>query len=98
MIEISQQKLATALTAAIQVLVVAGLVACIVVGPQDRPSPIVSPSGETRHADYRPESTSPAAYPIVGHQPEILPGIGAIGRPGTTIASFPAHAGLSRSS
>jgi hypothetical protein len=92
-IEIYQQKMATVLTVAIQVLVIAGFVACIVVGPQDRPSPIVSPDNETRHVDYRPESTSPAAYPIVGHQFEgrpvsILPGIGEIGRPGENTISF----------
>lgn len=73
MIEIYQQKMAAVLTIAIQALVVGGLIACIVVGTQDRPSPVVSPADGTGSLDYRPESTSPAAYPIVGHRPEVMP-------------------------
>jgi len=69
-IEIQQQKMATVLIVAIQVMVVGGLIACIVVGAQDRPSP-VSPAGEARHVEYGSWSTSPAAYPIAGHLPAI---------------------------
>ena len=72
MIEIYQQKMAIVLTVAIQALVVGGLIACIVVGTQDRPSPMVSPAGGTGSLDYRPESASPAAYPILGHRPEVM--------------------------
>lgn len=72
MIEIYLQKMAIVLTVAIQALVVGGLIACIVVGTQDRPSPVVSPAGGTGSLDYRPESASPAADPIVGHQPEVM--------------------------
>jgi len=75
-IEISQQKMALVLTVAIQTLVVGGLIACIVVGTQDRPSSVVSPADETRYVDYQPESASPAAYPVVGHRPEDMPGTG----------------------
>ncbi|WP_156168401.1 hypothetical protein [Methanoculleus sediminis] len=60
--------MATVLTVAIQALVVGGLIACIVVGTQDRPSPAVSPMDEGLHVDDRPASTSPAAYPVVGHR------------------------------
>lgn len=73
MIEIHQQKLAAALVVAIQALVVGALIASIAVGTQDRPSPVVSPVGKTGYPDYRPESTSAAAYPIVGHPPEGMP-------------------------
>ncbi|KUK62255.1 MAG: Uncharacterized protein XD82_0746 [Methanoculleus marisnigri] len=73
MIEIYQQKMAVVLTVAIQALVFGGLIACIVVGTQDRPSPVVSPAGGTGSLDYRPESASPAAYPIFGHRPEAMP-------------------------
>ncbi|MDK2889640.1 MAG: hypothetical protein PWR21_272 [Methanoculleus sp.] len=76
MIEISEQKMAILLTVAIQALVVGGLIACIVVGTQDRPSSAVSPADEVRDADYRPESASPAAYPVVGHRPEGVTGAG----------------------
>lgn len=69
-IEIQQQKMATALTVAIQVMVVGGLIACIVVGTQDRPS-LAPPADEARHVEYGSWSTSPAAYPIVGHPPAI---------------------------
>jgi len=55
-----QQKVATVLTVTIQVLVIAGFVACIVVGPQDQPSPITSPDGETRDTGDRSGSVSPA--------------------------------------
>ncbi|PKL61165.1 MAG: hypothetical protein CVV31_12740 [Methanomicrobiales archaeon HGW-Methanomicrobiales-2] len=72
MIEIYQQKMAMVLTVAIQALVVGGLIACIVVGTQDRPSPVVSPAGGPGSLDYRPESASPAAYPIV-HPPKVMP-------------------------
>ena len=73
MIEIYQQKMAMVLTVAIQALVVGGLIACIVVGTQDRPSPVVSPAGGTGSLDYRPESASPAAYPVLGHRSEVMP-------------------------
>ncbi|MCM2464911.1 hypothetical protein [Methanoculleus oceani] len=76
MIEIYQQKMATILTVAIQTLVVGGLITCIVVGAQDRPSPVDSPAVEGRDADYLPGNASPAAYPVVGHQPEGMPGAG----------------------
>ncbi|MCC7554912.1 MULTISPECIES: hypothetical protein [Methanoculleus] len=56
------------MTVAIQILVVGGLVACIVVGTQDRPSPAVPPITEARYAGDMPASASPAAYPIVGHR------------------------------
>jgi len=75
-IEISEQKMALILTVAIQTLVVGGLIACIVVGTQDRPSSVVSPADEIRDADYRPGSASPGAYPVVGHRPEGMPGAG----------------------
>lgn len=76
MIEISEQKMAIILTVAIQTLVVGGLIACIVVGTQDRPFSVVSPADEVRNVDYRPESASPAAYPVVGHRPEGVPAAG----------------------
>ncbi len=93
MIEIYQQKMATVLTVAIQALVVGGLIACIVVGTQDRPSPVVSPAGETRHVDYQSESALPAAYPIVGREPGIrlmsIPtGSGGVGPSGENTISF----------
>jgi len=69
-IEIHQQKMATALIVAIQVMIIGGLLACIVVGTQDRPSP-VSPAGEARHVEHGSWSTSAAAYPIAGHPPGI---------------------------
>ncbi|HOI12217.1 MAG TPA: hypothetical protein PLG75_00075 [Methanoculleus sp.] len=76
MIEISEQKMATVLTVAIQTLVVGGLIACIVVGTQDRPSSAALPDTDARHVDFRPESASPAAYPVIGSQPEGGPGAG----------------------
>ncbi len=76
MIEIYQQKMATILTVAIQTLVVGGLIACIVVGAQDRPSPVDSPAADGRDAYYLSENTSPAAYSVVGHQPGGMPGTG----------------------
>ncbi|MBP7409961.1 MAG: hypothetical protein KA818_00245 [Methanoculleus sp.] len=90
MIEIHQQKMATLLTVAIQVLALAGFVACIVVGPQDRPSPIGMPDFTVRHVEYRPESTSPAVYLIVGHPVEggSPPGTGVVGLPGENTLSF----------
>ena len=87
MIEIYQQKMAMVLTVAIQALVVGGLIACIVVGTQDRPSPMVSPAGGTGSLDYRPDSASPAAYPIVGHQSEVMPVIISPGTGGELISS-----------
>ncbi len=65
-IEIRQQKMATILTVIIQVLALAGLVACIIVGPQDRPSPLDTP--EARHGEYRPEGASSALLLIAGNQ------------------------------
>lgn len=87
MIDIHQQKMATALTIAIQILVVAGLVACIIVGPQGWPSPVVSSPDAAWRTEYRPENTSAVAYPIVGHQPpggsvSILSEAGGTDRPG----------------
>jgi hypothetical protein len=75
-IEISEQKMATVLTIVIQALVVGGLIACIVVGTQDRPSSVASPDTEAGHMGFRPESASPAAYPVVGHRSESGPGAG----------------------
>ncbi len=69
-IEIHQQKMATALIVAIQVMIIGGLLACIVVGTEERPSP-VSPVGEARHVEYGSWSTSAAVYPIAGHPPAI---------------------------
>lgn len=60
--------MATLLTVAIQALVVGGLIACIVVGTQDRPSPASLPITEARDARDLPASASPVAYSIVGHQ------------------------------
>jgi hypothetical protein len=75
-IEISEQKMALVLTVVIQTLVVGGLIACIIVGTQDRPSSVVSPTDGGRYENYQPESASPAAYPVVGHRPEDVPGAG----------------------
>ncbi|MCK9316782.1 MAG: hypothetical protein M0P51_00235 [Methanoculleus sp.] len=69
-IEIQQQKMAIVLTVVIQALVIGGLIACIVVGTQD-PLSSASPAGEIRHMEYGSWSTSPAAYPIVGHPPVV---------------------------
>ncbi len=54
---------------------------------------MVSPAGETWHVDYRPESTSPAAYPIVCREPgvrlmSIPTGPGEVGPSGENIISF----------
>lgn len=69
--------MATLLTVAIQALVVGGLVACIVVGTQDRSSPEVPPITEARYAGDLPPGVSAAAHPIVGHQTAgILSGAG----------------------
>jgi len=91
-----QQKVATVLTVTIQVLVIAGFVACIVVGPQDQPSPITSPDGETRDTGDRSGSVSPAAYDIVSRQPGIwpvdpLPDVGEIGLSEPDLVPFPVH-------
>lgn len=89
MITIHQQKMATALTIVIQIMVFAGLVACIIIGPQGWSSPVISSDDETWHAEQQSENTSAVAYPIVGHQPQgesgpILPEIriGWADRPG----------------
>jgi len=97
-IKIYQQRMATALTVAIQVLVIAGFVACIVVGPQDQPSPIASPDDEIRNVGYRSASISPAAYDVVVHQSgtwpvDPLPEAGGSGSPGSGLISFPVHPG-----
>ncbi|MCT8338364.1 hypothetical protein FKB36_12930 [Methanoculleus sp. Afa-1] len=69
--------MAILLIAGIQVLVVGGLVACIVVGAQDRPSPETPPITEARYMGDWPASASAAAYPIAGHQAAgILSGAG----------------------
>ncbi|MDD4567012.1 hypothetical protein L21_1897 [Methanoculleus chikugoensis] len=69
--------MATILTVVIQALVVGGLIACIVVGTQDRSSPGVPPITEARYAGDLPPGVSAAAYPIVGHQAAgILSGAG----------------------
>lgn len=99
MIKIYQQRMATALTVAIQVLVIAGFVACIVVGPQDQSSPIASPDDETWNVGYRSGSISPAAYDVVVHQSgtwpvDPLPETTEIGSPGSGLISFPVHPGL----
>lgn len=70
MIEISQQNVAAALTVAIQALVVGGLVACIVVGSQGGSSLATSPSDGVRYVDSPSDNASPAAYPVVGGQPD----------------------------
>ncbi|WP_292518355.1 hypothetical protein [Methanoculleus sp.] len=59
------------MTVAIQALVIGGLIVCIVVGTQDRPSSIGSPDGDTRNVFDRPESASPAAYSIIGNRPDL---------------------------
>ncbi len=60
--------MATLLTVAIQALVVVGLIACIVVGAQDRPSPETPSITEARYMGDWPASASAAAYPIAGHR------------------------------
>ncbi|KAF5087801.1 hypothetical protein [Methanoculleus horonobensis] len=60
--------MAQVLTVAIQALIVGGLIACIVVGTQDRSSPVIPPITEAGYAGDRMASASPAEYPIVGHQ------------------------------
>ncbi|WP_054847828.1 hypothetical protein [Methanoculleus chikugoensis] len=65
------------MTVVIQALVVGGLIACIVVGTQDRSSREVPPITEGRYAGDLPPGVSAAAYPIVGHQAAgILSGAG----------------------
>ena len=98
MIKIYQQRMAAALTVAIQMLVIAGFIACIVVGPLDQPSPIASPDDEIRNVGYRSASISPAAYDVVVHQSgtwpvDPLPEIGGSGSPGSGLISFPVHPG-----
>ncbi|MDV2480867.1 hypothetical protein F8E02_02365 [Methanoculleus sp. Wushi-C6] len=66
MIEISQQYVAAALTFAIQALVVGGLVACIVIGPQNGSSLEASPSAGIRNVDDRPDTLPPAGHPADG--------------------------------
>jgi hypothetical protein len=97
-IKIYQQRMAAALTVAIQMLVIAGFIACIVVGPLDQPSPIASPDDEIRNVGYRSASISPAAYDVVVHQSgtwpvDPLPETGGSGSPGSGLISFPVHPG-----
>lgn len=73
MIEIHQQKIAAALTVAIQILVVGGLIACIIVGTQEQPVFAASPDAGALHAAHLPGSTSPAAHLTAGHRPEGVP-------------------------
>jgi len=69
--------MATILTVVIQILVVGGLVACIIVGAQDRSSPETPPITETRYTGDRPPSAFAVAYPFTGHQAtDILSGAG----------------------
>lgn len=65
--------MATVLTLVIQALVFGGLIACIVVGTQDRPSPTIPPITEVEHAGGRLVSGSPAAYSLVDHQTADIP-------------------------
>ncbi|NLM29148.1 MAG: hypothetical protein GX216_01770 [Methanomicrobiales archaeon] len=70
--------MAVALVVAIQALVIAGLVACIVVGPQDQHTPTTTPD-----PGYRPGDVSPAAGAVIrssGTWPtDPLPEIGSSG-------------------
>lgn len=87
-IEISQQNMAVVLTVAIQALVIGGLLACIIVGPQVGSSPATSSSGEGRHMDRLSGNPSTGADPVGIRQPEVRLPMGILAAPsgGTTIA------------
>ena len=91
-----QQRMAAALTVAIQMLVIAGFIACIVVGPLIN-LPIASPDDEIRNVGYRSASISPAAYDVVVHQSGTWPvdprrRLGSVSH-GSGLISFPVHPG-----
>ncbi len=89
MIEISQQNMVALLTIAIKALVISGLLACIIVGPQVGSSPATSSAGEGRHVDYPANDLSPAADAAVVLHPEVRLLIGVQASPsGGNILSF----------
>ncbi|MFW5637688.1 MAG: hypothetical protein WAN99_09680 [Methanoculleus sp.] len=65
MTDIDQQKIAVRLTVTIQAIIIAGLVACIAIGPQDNRTAAPSPGGETQRPIDRSGEISPAAYDTI---------------------------------
>ncbi|KAF5031468.1 hypothetical protein DSECCO2_627430 [anaerobic digester metagenome] len=89
MIDISQEKMAVALTVAIQILAIAGFVACIVIGPQDRSSPIGVPDHhEIRYVEHRSEKTPSTASFISACSIEGGPPGAVVAHPGETLSLF----------
>ena len=88
MIKISQQNMVALLTVAIKALVVSGLLACIIVGPQVGASPATSPAGEGRHVDYPATDPSPGEDPTVVRHPgvRLLMGVQAAPPGGNTLS------------
>lgn len=80
--------MAVLLVIAIQALVIAGLVACIVVGPQDQHSSPTTPGDEA--TGFRSVSVSPTAYDTIVNRSGIWPTdpLPEIGSSGSDLISF----------
>ena len=89
MIEISQQNMVALLTIAIKALVISGLLACIIVGPQVGSSPATSAAGEGRYVDYPAKDFSSGADAAAVLHPEVRLSMGVQVAPsGGNILSF----------